>query len=233
MPKRILVIGDSHTRALKDAITDMDSDFDVRWLNLGKGASAIHGDTTRDEARQAVQELQPHDLLVIGFVGAHHNAVGLLGSNPSFDVLTPDEPNVEIDVGAELIAYQVMRSVFAEKLAGQHPTLDLIELARCPVACLMTPPPKGDDAYLTRRLGKKLVGKEVNRAERRRRLWKVERDILADLLSKRNVIFVLPPSEAVTPEGFLAEPYWFDDAQHANEKYGALVLNQLRAISHR
>lgn len=230
MSQRIVVIGDSHTRALKTALADFQTNLDIRvhWLNLGKGASGKYGDLTVPEAEVLVESLAPNDLLAIGFIGAHHNAFGLhVDPEEPFDVYTPEEPEIDVPDGIRAIPYFQMRRYFLDFHSGPHPTLGLASRAKSKIVGIMPPPPKGDDEFVTRRLGSKIEGRTVNSAPRRRRVWQVERDAVLKLFGDRSMELLLPPQETYTTDRFLAPPYWYDDVAHANSDYGKHVLDQL------
>ncbi len=58
-------------------------------------------------------------------------------------------------------------------------------------------------------------------------MWKLTQKLTSEVANQFGVNFVGVPDEATSPNGLLKDKYWTDDLTHANEKFGALMLEQV------
>ena len=65
----------------------------------------------------------------------------------------------------------------------------------------------------------------------RMKVFEVQTDIYAAHAQTLGALFLPPPPEALTPDGFLDRPYWDTDPTHGNAAYGRLVLKQIRVAA--
>lgn len=93
MTKRIVIIGDSHTDAIKRAIKNKlfgdIKNVDIsayRYLKEKNGTKI--GDLSEDEVDAMVSELNPSDLLVSTIGGNQHQVVSLIQHPIKFDICT-------------------------------------------------------------------------------------------------------------------------------------------------
>lgn len=68
---------------------------------------------------------------------------------------------------------------------------------------------------------------EASSDELRIAMWRLIQSITSEVASEFGVNFVKVPDEAISPSGLLKSEYWTDDLTHANEKYGALMLEKV------
>jgi hypothetical protein len=61
----------------------------------------------------------------------------------------------------------------------------------------------------------------------RYKLWRAQSSLLRAFCAELGIVFVPAPIGAQDAEGLLSEPYWGDDATHANAAYGELVLDEI------
>jgi hypothetical protein len=172
----IVIIGDSHTIALRNATSIKGEDTRVHWLNFGRGASAKFGDLTLDEGKELVQSLGTNDLLVLSLGGNAHNIFGLLRHERAFDVHAESQDVLELDTQTECIPYNLLREHFEKIFLSNKVLIDYIETMTGTCAFLAPPPPKNADAKLIEKAkrynGVQLDEFTLNPAARRLRLWK-------------------------------------------------------------
>jgi hypothetical protein len=239
--KKVLVLGDSHTRALAKAQEARvgrppksdDVQFDINSIAKQKG-SIDRGGLELADALERVARLQPDDVMVISIAGTLHNIIGLLEHDRPFDVFTRGDESMTIPEGRVVVP----ENALWDMLLGAMPSKKIAKLrgkARCSVYHLATPPPKEDEAFIMARAvhyrDRVVAEAGLNPAATRLKLWKLEMRALAHLCARWNMLVLPPPAEAQTPKGFLKPEYYANDATHANAAYGELVLQQLERVA--
>ncbi|MCA3242662.1 MAG: hypothetical protein ING89_15320 [Rubrivivax sp.] len=240
--RRVLVIGNSHTRALADARSAEpggavgEVDIEVFWLQSRKSEDRVVGDLPYEEACERVAGLASADLFVLSIFGAFHNIYGLLRHQQPF-WLAPESGAAPEDVpqGSELMPRRVAEAWFRAASLGNRRVDGLLKRCSARRCHLMTPPPKGDNAYIAERTKKYrervLDDHSISDPVQRLRLWSVERRALAEALRPAGVDLVDPPDAAIDARGFLRREHYGSDATHANAAYGRLVLEQLSTLA--
>ena len=72
--------------------------------------------------------------------------------------------------------------------------------------------------------------REVSPASLRYKLWRVHSQVLTDWCSAAGAVMLQVPTESMDASGFMLDRYYGDGA-HANDAYGALVLEQMRRLA--
>ena len=235
---KILIIGNSHTRMIKEAIAARAAegrptgDIEVCWLlSRGKGD---FGDTPREEAMRKIRSLGSSDLLVTSLAGTLHNIIGLFNHENPFALVADGVSQSETSLRPQVIPQQVMREVIAEHVEGNEFFQQMVDAAPCLVVHFIPPPPKEGFA----RGGKSRivdgVQVQLEYAPKRSRLalWKLEEQVVANYLSGLKVYHYAVPLNAATPEGFLLPAYHANDATHANAAFGELLLQDFERMLH-
>ena len=236
----VMVIGNSHTRAIKESLKGEDDwiakqapnvAFDVGWVYNEKIEGSV-GDITTTVALERAAALGKADVIVLSIAGTQHNVLGLLQHDIPYDVAPFDtEPGVR----RTIIPRTMLRAEFENLVRGRRliPIFEKTTIAA--VYHLATPPPKKDEAYIRARMaryrGTSLAASSLNPPALRMRMWEVEMEALAGVCAEWGIGFIGAPPQARTPEGFLRTEYYGADATHANPAYGRLVLEQLADLA--
>lgn len=240
-PRRILILGDSHTRALKRAFEGRVAatgeqqavEFDVRWLLVQK-ADKVRGELSIEDALQRVSSLPGDGVVAVLLAGTLHNVFGLLQHERPYDVFAPGDENLRVAAGTSLIPENALWDMFFNVAKDNKRIQKITKAATCAVYHLATPPPKRDNEYIMARAARyrDRAVEEVGVAppELRLRLWRLEMRVLAHLCQQWGIGFLPAPQEAMDADGFLKPDYYADDATHANAAYGELVLRQLESV---
>lgn len=238
--RKVLVVGDSHTRALAKAHEARSErtprpegiQFDINWLAKRDGS---RGDLPLADALERASLLQGDDMMVISVLGTLHNVFGLLQHEQPFDLFSRDDEAMTLAEGRLVVPENALWDMFREANERNGSIAALRSKARCRVYHLATPPPKEDSEFIMARTARyherSIAEAGVNLASIRLKLWKLEMRVLAQLFTEWNVHLVLPPAEAQTAHGFLKPDYYANDATHASAAYGELVLRQLEAAA--
>ena len=237
--RKILVVGNSHTQIIKEAIAIRASagmpvadDVEVCWLNLGHKSN--FGDTPREDAIAKVRSLRSSDLLVMSLIGTLHNSIGLFDHEIPFSLALSIYDPLETSLGRQIIPRNVMSDVFKDYVERVPVFEQLAEAARCLVVHFIPPPPKEGfaESGKTRIVDEVQVQLEYAPKHSRLALWKLEESVVANYLSKLTVYHYAVPLNAATPEGFLLPAYHSSDATHANAQFGELLLRDFERMLH-
>lgn len=239
MTRKILIVGDSHTDAIKRALK-------LRKANIPHYISAYRfsklkdgqpfGDMSLEDVAAQAQQMEADDVLVSTIGGNQHQVFGLIQHPRPFDFHLPGS-DLPMQPESEVIPYRMMWDVFAGGLRGRDGTQmrHLREAASCRMIHLTPPPPKEDEAHILRRFEAHfakagLAEHGVTAAPVRLKLWMVQVAALEDLCAELGVTLLPPPPGTQTEAGFLRPEFYADDATHANVDYGLLVIRQVEAL---
>ena len=237
---RAVVIGQSHCAALAQALlTERQTVSEVSVHRLEDRKRPYERDViSLDGAVKLIQGLPAETRVFVSTPGTYHNIWGLLRSGPSFDFLldpgdTPD-PEAEIHVPHRAIA-----SAFEQHLAKPSLVRKIQQAARSRVFLLSTPPPKQSNTFMLDRFmaqekpsyrGVSVSEVGLERPATRLKLWRMETRALGKWATSADLEFVPAPAGSFDEDGFL-HPQFYSDATHANSGYGALVIDQIIAIT--
>ena len=235
--QRIFVFGDSHTRTLRKAVSDeagntlLPCEFDIHWMLTEKN-EVVRGDLKYEDAQHIVANLNSRDILVISLLGTAHNIFGLVQHERRFMLIDKQLDSIGITEDIELIPSRCIQDMFDAFCRKNGRIKELKSLSHAPVFHLMTPPPKQDNNFIKQKASRyrdMLISNEydISPPYLRLRLYQLEMQALTQVCKEWGIDVIPPPTEAITPEGFLKEEYYGSDATHANSAYGKLVVQQL------
>ena len=95
------------------------------------------------------------------------------------------------------------------------------------------PPPCADAKWISANMRWKLFGnrrREVSPPSLRHKLWRLHSQLLSRWCADAGVDLLPVPAETMDADGFMREPF-LSDGVHANERYGALVLEQMTSLA--
>lgn len=229
-----LVIGNSHTASMTNALRDNENQsIDIYWLKNNKPPD--RGNIELDDAIKLIKALGRDDFLFVSLIGTYHNIMGLIKHPIPFDFYesspSADRPRSDYC----LIPHNVMRSEMDRMLEGSGTVKALAKAAVCATYIISPPPPKGNHEFIFARTrayrGTVLDSASINDAAIRAKMWRLEMDCMADWATSNSMRFLPAPAESLSGEGYLTEEYYGADVTHANDAYGALVLDQIAAIA--
>lgn len=232
--RKIFIIGDSHTAAIKKALQDFKStefEIDVHWLYSNKNGTE-KGNLPLDVAIEKVKNLAEDDFLVISILGTYHNIFGLLQHQLKFDVMTKN--NNDINQCTIIIPYRTVEAEFDARCLKNKNISLMAQNTVAKTILLMTPPPKEDNIFIESKIknlqGKLFLGIGINDSKLRLSLYEIEKESVRKFCGKNGMEFVGAPDSCINNRGYLLKEYWADDAQHANKAYGMKLLEQLEFL---
>ena len=233
---RGVVCGDSHARALCDAIA-----ADASGLALRLGLAGLCG---RLEAHAHYEAALPaitgRDVAVV-WRGNQHTRDFLALAPPAFDFIPQSEPDAPLLPGAVVVPEAAIREHFAASLPGLDGFLGVArQLGARRLFVLGTAPPLADNQTIRRwalahrvlvqaaaARGLDLATAPITPAPVRRKLWRVLQDMMADIAARQGAAFIAAPAGALDVTGCLRPALSAGDATHANAGYGAMLLAAL------
>ena len=224
----VALIGHSHIRSVVDAARARDLTFRLVDFWFVPDPAWDPGFTA---FRPSIAEVVSRGTIVAAIGGGVYALMGLVRHPRVFDFAvpgcaTPPRPD------AERIPYAAVRDAMAANLADALGNLGLIRrTATGRVLQLSSPPPIEDDARVADGVRWRMfegASREVSPAPLRLKLWQVETALVREFCRVHDIVFVPPPSAALTGGGYL-RPEFHLDAIHANPAYGELVLAELAA----
>lgn len=240
MVKRVIVIGDSHTDAIKRALKSRQLLHEenvlieaYRYARVKNGKSI--GDLTEDQVDEAVAGLDLGDMVVSTIGGNQHQTVSLMQHPLAFEFFSGNpEVIARINTDKQLIPYNILYDFFWQGItSGDGKRLRrLKDHSRCQVFHLAPPPPKKDANHIlkyheTHFAESGITERGVSPPELRLNMWRLQLEVLKRFTLDYGIELLLPPEESLDVDGYLASEYYANDATHGNRKYGELVLSQL------
>ncbi len=237
---RIVIFGDSHVDAIKQALRKRPKtdELEISALRVARmKAGTMIGDLSVDDAVTLAGSLGEHDLLALAVGGNQHQIFGLVRHPEAFDFFEPGGGDVRPDHA--VIPYRALRDIFEGGLRGRdYATWKRVVdgATRCRVLHLTPVPPKADEAHIRRRLEtafveQGLAEKGITPAEIRLKIWRLQVSLFRAICDEEALPLLPPPPDTQTDEGFLRPEYYADDATHANASYGELLLRRLETIA--
>lgn len=176
-----------------------------------------------------------HIYTVMTLRGAEHIMRTLPVSDPLFDFVLPDEPDLPIQDGATVLPYGAIRqhyeSIFKETLNQISVYHQLIQHN---MYLVDYPPPYSDNGFVKENLYGYIYerhpeGFDLSAPVFRYKVTRVVSDILRKHCESLGIVFMPPPPEMLIEGGYLHPDGYFKDAVHANAAYGSAVVSQILA----
>lgn len=227
----VLVIGMSHVAAIAKALTESDrAKIDV--VNLT--AERRYYDPKEDEILYGPMETWKPKTVFLSVKGNYHSVFGLLEHPTRLAIGDAVRGCVPDSAGRVFVPEDLMRADMRERLETLSFGLLRGLAARFRDARLFhlsSPPPCGDAAHVERHPGvfKAQLHRGVSPMPLRRKLYDIHTDLYREACLAAGVEFVDVPAEAVAADGAMKRDFWNEDPTHGNARYGALVLDQIRA----
>lgn len=243
MTRALLVVGQSHVAALRDAAR-LAREADpaaprTRVIHTREPQWAPELVDTADGPRlapalaDAVREqiTRHHALLVSAAGGNVHMVLGLMRHPRPFDYRLSGEPSPPLDPAAELLPESLVEATLAFEMARDLDRLRALAALGIPLVHLESPPPVASEAFIAdaadawfRDNG--IAHRGVAPAGLRYRLWRLASRIVRRETERLGQRFLPVPARALDEAGFLRLPL-AADATHGNARYGALLIEAL------
>lgn len=230
----LLCIGHSHVACVAQAARA--AAFPLQTLNFWRLPEAIRqesgGPRFDNETERRLLEYDGPVFSMIG--GAAHVVLGLAVHPRRFDFVLPADPALPLDQAAELIPSLAVRRILESEMAECLALISLVrKLSTGRMIQVEPPPPSADSGRLHADIPWALFPgrcREVSPVSLRHKLWRLHSQVLSDWCAGAGVELLPVPAGTTDADGRLRESY-YGDGVHANERYGALVLEQMRQLA--
>jgi hypothetical protein len=151
-------------------------------------------------------------------------------SEPAFDFVLPEAPGMPLDPEADLVPSDAMREVVRLEFKMRLKMLGRLAALAPGRIVQFAPPPPVSDRWLEPLLEKSRI-KLTTLPSRwvRWKLWRLTVDLFRQQASSVGGRFVDCPPDALDHDGFLRDDL-VRNATHGNTAFGALLLDQVRAL---
>ena len=165
--------------------------------------------------------------------GNDNHVLGLLQHEVPFDFVLPDEPDIALEPGADILSYDLVCAIYRARLDTWMPfVLSLKKLGKR-IIQLEMPPSIGDNARVSAQLDaffRELPGNpEVAPKMLRYKLWRALSNILRAVCEEHGIEYIAVP-ENMIDNGFLAEAGIYSDATHGSPAFSEARLRQVRSL---
>lgn len=244
MNRAVLVIGQSHVAAIRDAArVRRERDPAVprtRVIHTGESHYAPELVDEGEQERLALplaeainDQITRHDPLLVSVTGGNaHNVLGLIRHRRPFDFRLSDEPSPPLDSMAELLVEGLVSATLSRMMARDMTRLRALRALIGPFVHLESPPPVRDDRFIAAAADRYFRDADIARlgvapAGLRFRLWRLASRLFRAEVEALGCRFVAVPDAAKDEEGFLLSGL-AADATHGNARYGDILIEALR-----
>jgi hypothetical protein len=237
---RILVFGHSHIAALVAAYNQSEVGKDTLELVFyhcqqpGRENIVNINNTWQYnpecicELATMIKDVRPQGMISM-LQGEQAILCGLMHPPERFEFYFPWETE-EYDDSVEILPLDMVLEVCRQHHSLLPPFLDyLIALVEVPIFALSFPPPIYDAEFIMAHGREFLKDGQLATPRWRFRIWKAHAMALEVIYRERGIPFISAPPEVCEDNGYLLQPFW-QDAIHANARYGQLLLAQLKAL---
>lgn len=230
-PPPLFCIGHSHLRSIQAAAVETGAT--LRAVNFWDDNSVIVNSPADPQLVGPLQdEVRNYAGTVFSCIGGGaHTVIGLVSHPRRYDFVLPEQPDLPIDPGAELIPVDAVQAVLERETA---PYLRLMRhlrsIARHRVVHVEPPPPCADNERIAPHMPWPMFPgmlQEVAPPYLRYKAWRLHSRVVAEWCAGEGIEFLAFPGESADASGFLKDEYFLDGV-HANARYGMLLLGQMR-----
>lgn len=237
----ILIAGHSHVTAL--GVPLVRETYELRQVGNGKvPAFGLVGGWPREDTDywQEVASRSNGRTVAILWRGNQHFHHFLIMPTNDFDFVLESEPHLDADPAKPIVPEATIIEFMRTDMVDLDAIIEAIHGAGGQVVLCGTPPPKGDPAFVrssilresyfgraAAKLGVDLETVEISPPLLLYKLWTVMQNSLRDVADRHGALFMPVPRRLRTPDGFLHPDYYANDATHANQAYGDVMLEEL------
>ena len=166
--------------------------------------------------------------------GAIYHEFALLQDARPFDVILPECPDLPLIKGAEILPYHAVRANIEARSQPFFAIMNSVrEAADQAVFQMQSPPISANDSVPTDDPGWNMFfgpDRTIYPAFMRRKIWLIQSQVIAAHCRKSGIIYVPHPPQAIDENGFLRAGL-NGTPGHANQAYGAMVLEQILQLA--
>ena len=233
-----LIIGHSHIKAIRDALSasTLPRDNFVTHFLPNRPLVSPSGDID-DQWRKCLILCDSAARVFLSTGGNEHTILGL----PQHPVPYAFSEMLAIAGGHETagdhyIPSSLVKEILKKRMASTTKVIHfLAALFRNKLYLLESPPPSPSEEHLRTALDQNAylienVGRYgISPAPLRLGLWRIRSEIMKKITQALSCVYLTCPTASQDDAGYLIEPAW-SNATHANERYGAMVVEQIADV---
>lgn len=166
--------------------------------------------------------------VLLSMGGNEHNVLSMRQTTPRFDFISSDEPDGPLDAKAEIVPEAAIRETLRSYMMENSQVLRALRAAsRLPMALIEPPPPLPRAhvlAYPKEFFRSQFDQQGMSSDNLRRKVWRVETQMLQAVCGEIGVAYVATAPDLFGPDGLLKAEACGQDASHANEAYGEIMI---------
>lgn len=166
--------------------------------------------------------------LLLSMGGNEHNVVSMRQPTPRFDFILSGEPDAPLDPQAAIVPEAAIRETLRDYMSENMRVMREIRAASPLPLVLVEPPPPLPRAqvlaYPKEFFRTQFDQRGMSSDALRRKVWRVQIDMMRQASDDLAMPYVETPAEAFGPDGLLAPWACGQDASHANESYGEIMI---------
>ncbi|KQR77651.1 hypothetical protein [Rhizobium sp. Leaf341] len=231
MQADIFITGMSNTDAIAMALKTYKGSlkFDLVRINPKIDSEVFVGEQPNIEFFRPRFQVK---LAVLALWGNWYNSVGIAEHPEKFDFIYPgfDE---DVDESRRIIPFQQIKRNVNNNVRYRLDAARILRPLASGKVLMMEPPPPNDDEHIHQfpsTFREPIEASGLTPAPIRRKLWKLQSQVYADVAKELDMDFFPFLPEATSPDGFIAPEYRYRDPTHANALYGHKVIERLEQI---
>lgn len=188
-------------------------------------------DAEQTDLNPAILDLMATDglaFILLSMGGNEHNVLSMRQTTPRFDFISSDEPDGPLDPKAEIVPEAAIRETLRDYMRENMQVLRALRAASpLPMALIEPPPPLPRAhvlAYPKEFFRSQFDQQGMSSDALRRKAWRVETRMLQAICGEIGVAYVPTTPELIGPDGLLKAEACGQDASHANEAYGEIMI---------
>ena len=245
-----IIIGDSHTSALKKAIsseifvpeieTHIIPTRQVKYESLLANERPLEINKQLKEDISSLIQKKPKPHIFVFLSGNNHASMSICPSpDPTqhFDFILPKYKYLGNIPDVAIVPYNQIKEFFKRRMLKNNikPLIALRkEFPNIPMYSIISPPTIPSAEHIQKYMGRfkdRIENYGISPASFRLKFWLLQVEVLQEICQKHNIQFIPNPDNTQDNEGFLLEKFWSNDPTHANALYGKLVLEQIKSIT--
>lgn len=166
--------------------------------------------------------------LLLSMGGNEHNVASMRQPAPRFDFILSGEPDAPLDPHAEIVPEAAIRETLRDYMSESMRVLRAIRAASPLPMVLVEPPPPLPRAqvlaYPREFFRSQFEQRGMSSDALRRKVWRVQTGMMRQASDDLAISYVETPETVFGGDGLLAPWACGQDASHANESYGEIMI---------
>jgi hypothetical protein len=166
--------------------------------------------------------------------GNEHNVISIVQLYQRYDFILGEQPDLPLDQNIEILPEVLVRETIREWMGEKIAVMKAIRAATSlPIVQIEPPPPLPREqvlAYPKEFFRGAVDLRKLSPDHLRHKMWRVQIGLYRELCESMGIGYVRMPAAMIDEQGMLAKKAWGQDATHANDWFGEVMI--LEAMAH-